>query len=401
MEVFWEFWRCSGNSGGVLGIPERFWEFWRGSGGFVPGWGPTAAWTTSSSPSAPTRSGIARNPGNSGNSGGVLGILEVFWEFWRCSGNSGEVLGIPERFRGFCSRLGPHGSLDNVVFAVCANKVRDRPESWESWEFWEFWRGSGNSREVPGVLFQAGAPRQPRQRRLRRLRQQGLGFLGIPGILGILGILERFPRFLPWQIQRVGNCGNSGEVLGILEVFWEFRRGSGNSGEVLGIPERFRGFCSRLAPHGSLDNVVFAVCANKVDAGKLRVVDESEGRLWAESRGFLYWETSAQSGEGIQEMFQNFYSAIVELCENGGKRPAGGSGASFTREQADAIRRIRSSKDSWDTLGLKPGASREEVTRAYRRLAVLLHPDKCLAPGSEDAFKAVGSARAALLKNIK
>ncbi|XP_056372167.1 dnaJ homolog subfamily C member 27, partial [Oenanthe melanoleuca] len=59
-----------------------------------------------------------------------------------------------------------------------------------------------------------------------------------------------------------------------------------------------------LGPHGSMENVVFVVCANKVDAGKLRVVDESEGRLWAESRGFLYWETSAQSGEGIQEMFQ-------------------------------------------------------------------------------------------------
>ncbi|XP_059693286.1 dnaJ homolog subfamily C member 27 isoform X5 [Haemorhous mexicanus] len=156
-----------------------------------------------------------------------------------------------------------------------------------------------------------------------------------------------------------------------------------------------------LGPHGSLDSVVFAVCANKVDAGKLRVVDESEGRLWAESRGFLYWETSAQSGEGIQEMFQNFYSAIVELCESGGKRPPAGAGLSFTREQADAIRRIRASKDSWDMLGLKPGASREEVTRAYRRLAVLLHPDKCVAPGSEDAFKAVVNARTALLKNIK
>ncbi|NXI78797.1 DJC27 protein, partial [Rhipidura dahli] len=156
-----------------------------------------------------------------------------------------------------------------------------------------------------------------------------------------------------------------------------------------------------LGPHGSLDSVVCVVCANKIDAGKLRVVDESEGRLWAESRGFLYWETSAQSGEGIHEMFQTFYSAIVDLCENGGKRPPGGSGLGFTREQADAIRRIRNSKDSWDTLGVKPGASREEVTRAYRRLAVLLHPDKCPAPGSEDAFKAVVGARTALLRNIK
>uniref|UniRef100_A0A8C3X9H8 DnaJ heat shock protein family (Hsp40) member C27 n=1 Tax=Cyanoderma ruficeps TaxID=181631 RepID=A0A8C3X9H8_9PASS len=156
-----------------------------------------------------------------------------------------------------------------------------------------------------------------------------------------------------------------------------------------------------LGPHASMDGLVCVVCANKVDAGKLRVVDESEGRLWAESRGFLYWETSAQSGEGIQEMFQSFYSAILELCENGGKRPAGNSGISFTREQADAIRRIRNSKDSWDALGVKPGASREEVTRAYRRLAVLLHPDKCVAPGSEDAFKALVNARTNLLKNIK
>lgn len=33
-------------------------------------------------------------------------------------------------------------------------------------------------------------------------------------------------------------------------------------------------------------------------------MDDSEGRLWAESRGFHYFETSAQSGEGINEMFQ-------------------------------------------------------------------------------------------------
>lgn len=44
---------------------------------------------------------------------------------------------------------------------------------------------------------------------------------------------------------------------------------------------------------------------------------------------------------------------------------------------------------------------RDEVNKAYRRLAVLLHPDKCVAPGSEDAFKAVVNARTALLKNIK
>lgn len=55
---------------------------------------------------------------------------------------------------------------------------------------------------------------------------------------------------------------------------------------------------------------------------------------------------------------QTFYSSIVDLCENGGKRPVTNSSASFTKEQADTIRRIRNSKDSWDMLGVKPGASR-------------------------------------------
>ncbi|KAM6324060.1 dnaJ homolog subfamily C member 27 [Aegotheles albertisi] len=156
-----------------------------------------------------------------------------------------------------------------------------------------------------------------------------------------------------------------------------------------------------LGPHGNMENIVFVVCANKVDCTKHRSVDESEGRLWAESRGFLYFETSAQTGEGINEMFQTFYSAIIDLCDNGGKRPPSSTGVGFTKEQADAIRRIRNSKDSWDMLGVKPGATRDEVNKAYRKLAVLLHPDKCVAPGSEDAFKAVVNARTALLKNIK
>ena len=42
---------------------------------------------------------------------------------------------------------------------------------------------------------------------------------------------------------------------------------------------------------------------------------------------------------------------------------------------------------------------RDDINRAYRKLAVLIHPDKSLAPGSEDAFKALVNARAALLQS--
>ena len=35
-----------------------------------------------------------------------------------------------------------------------------------------------------------------------------------------------------------------------------------------------------------------------------RQVDESEGQLWADARGFHFFETSALSGDGVNEMFQ-------------------------------------------------------------------------------------------------
>ncbi|CAD5115073.1 DgyrCDS4087 [Dimorphilus gyrociliatus] len=51
-----------------------------------------------------------------------------------------------------------------------------------------------------------------------------------------------------------------------------------------------------------MQNVFYVVCANKTDLK--RKVDESDGRLWADSKGFRYFEMSAQTGEGITEMFQ-------------------------------------------------------------------------------------------------
>lgn len=55
---------------------------------------------------------------------------------------------------------------------------------------------------------------------------------------------------------------------------------------------------------------------------------------------------------------QAFFSSITDMCENGGKRPVSEVSVGFTKEQADTIRRIRNSKDSWDMLGVKPGATR-------------------------------------------
>lgn len=153
---------------------------------------------------------------------------------------------------------------------------------------------------------------------------------------------------------------------------------------------------SEIGNPADMDNVVFVVCANKTD--KRRVVEETDGRLWAESKGYHYFETSAQTGEGVTEMFQVLFEGVLNTLENGGKRQPVTVQLGYTKEQAEAIQRLKNSKDNFDRLGLRPGASKDEINKAYRKLAVLLHPDKNVAPGSEEAFKLLVAARTSLLK---
>ncbi|XP_064597313.1 dnaJ homolog subfamily C member 27-like [Liolophura sinensis] len=146
-----------------------------------------------------------------------------------------------------------------------------------------------------------------------------------------------------------------------------------------------------------MDNVTFCVCANKVDR-RPRVVDETEGRVWADTKGFHYFETSAQTGEGITEMFQVLFDGVVSAVENGGRKLPYQTQLGYTKEQIEAIQKLKNSKTDHDKLGLLPGASKDDINRAYRKLAVLLHPDKSVAPGSEEAFKVLVAARTTLLK---
>ena len=60
---------------------------------------------------------------------------------------------------------------------------------------------------------------------------------------------------------------------------------------------------------------------------------------------------------------------------------------------ADAlIRRIQNAQDFYDTLGVSRDAGEDEIKKAYRKLALKLHPDKNSSPGAEDAFKRVSRA---------
>ncbi|KAF9924052.1 hypothetical protein FBU30_005926 [Linnemannia zychae] len=65
----------------------------------------------------------------------------------------------------------------------------------------------------------------------------------------------------------------------------------------------------------------------------------------------------------------------------------------YTPEQAAAVKTVRSSGgDFYKVLGVKKDATDVEIKKAYRKLALQMHPDKNGAPGADEAFKIVSKA---------
>merc|ERR1719487_915178 len=67
-------------------------------------------------------------------------------------------------------------------------------------------------------------------------------------------------------------------------------------------------------------------------------------------------------------------------------------GGKYTGEQMQEVQRILRTSDYYAILGLDKNADDDAVKKAYRKLALRLHPDKNKAPGAEEAFKKVSKA---------
>lgn len=57
---------------------------------------------------------------------------------------------------------------------------------------------------------------------------------------------------------------------------------------------------------------IVAVVANKIDLSSKRVISSKDGQRWAKSRDLRYYETSAATGQGVQDMFSGVLAAVAE-----------------------------------------------------------------------------------------
>lgn len=59
----------------------------------------------------------------------------------------------------------------------------------------------------------------------------------------------------------------------------------------------------------------------------------------------------------------------------------------YSQDDVKRCKDVLGKKDYYEILGIPRTATEDEIKKAYRKLALRLHPDKNKAPQAEEAFK--------------
>ncbi|KAJ3063554.1 hypothetical protein HDU98_000671 [Podochytrium sp. JEL0797] len=121
----------------------------------------------------------------------------------------------------------------------------------------------------------------------------------------------------------------------------------------------------------------------------IRLCETSEGLVWLE---FLRSQPAQPEQDEQPQQKRSDASEAPPKPKEKREEMEAPPARPFTPAQEAGIKRIRAMKakgDLYGILGLEKSASDAEVKKAYRKLALQFHPDKCGAPGTDEAFKAI------------
>ncbi|PVD37526.1 hypothetical protein C0Q70_00120 [Pomacea canaliculata] len=114
-------------------------------------------------------------------------------------------------------------------------------------------------------------------------------------------------------------------------------------------------------------------------------------KLTAQSNGEAEQPKAGEPGDGEHVRRRMASASAQEFSEN-----KENTDHDYTPEQLEAVKRIKKCKDYYEVLDVKKDCLENDLKKAYRKLALLMHPDKNKAPGATEAFKAIGNAYAVL-----
>lgn len=86
------------------------------------------------------------------------------------------------------------------------------------------------------------------------------------------------------------------------------------------------------------------------------------------------------------------YRGSASAAGAAGSKRVGKDGSTYTTEQMQLVQKILRTKDYYDILDIPRDSNEDGVKKAYKKIALRLHPDKNKAPGAEEAFKKVSKA---------